>query len=135
MTLHNILLGAADAASPHLEIPQQWGQGRATFGGLLAACLFEKLKPQVAADRPVRSLLVSFVAPVAPGPMEVRVKVLRAGKAATQVQATAYQNDQACVVMLASFGGDRASAVRLDAAPAPTIKAPRPRPSFPSSPA
>lgn len=126
------LLHAACASSPtQVQIPEHWGQGRATFGGLLAACLFEKIRPQVAAERPLRSLMVSFIAPVAAGALDVRVRVLREGKAATQVQATAYQDDQPCVVMLASFGGDRSSSVTVEALAAPHFEAPETVTPFP----
>ncbi|WP_439886829.1 acyl-CoA thioesterase [Pseudomonas sp. MBLB4123] len=126
------MLHAACASSPsQVQIPEHWGQGRATFGGLLAACLFEKIRPRVAAERALRSLMVSFVAPVAPGALDVQVRVLREGKAATQVQATAYQDGQPCVVMLASFGGDRASAVSVAAMNAPTTKSPEAATQFP----
>lgn len=126
------LLHDACATSPgQVQIPPGWGQGRATFGGLLAACLFEKLLPHVTGERPVRSLMLSFVAPVAPGAMDVRVQVLREGKAATQLQATGYQDDQACVVLLASFGGARESVVALAGEPAPAIADPDSATRFP----
>jgi acyl-CoA thioesterase len=131
MTFADLLRAACDASPTQVQIPPNWGQGRATFGGLLAACLFEKIRPRVTAERPVRSLMLSFIAPVAPGAMDVQVRVLREGKAATQVQATAYQDDQPCVVMLASFGGNRDSTVGVAAMPAPTIKSPEAATQFP----
>ncbi|UUY09582.1 thioesterase family protein [Pseudomonas sp. J452] len=131
MTFDEMLRAACDASPTQIQIPQHWGQGRATFGGLLAACLFDKIQPQVAAGRPVRSLMLSFVAPVAPGILDVQIEVLREGKAATQVQATAVQQDQVCAVMLASFGGDRSSTVSVGALSAPAFKAPEAVSPFP----
>lgn len=131
MSFDEMLRTACDASPTHIRIPEYWGQGRATFGGLLAACLFDKIQPRVAAGRPVRSLMLSFVAPVAPGTLDVRIEVLREGKAATQVQATAVQHDQVCAVMLASFGGDRSSVISVGAPPAPTFQAPDLVSSFP----
>lgn len=121
MTFDEMLRAACDTAPTQIWIPEGWGQGRATFGGLLAACLFTRMRPWIEPGRPVRSLMLSFVAPVAPGPLDLQIAVLREGKAATQVQATAYQDGQACVTMLASFGGARASAVNVAAAPAPAF--------------
>lgn len=131
MNFNDAMSAVREAASDRVTIPEKWGQGRATFGGMVAAALFERIIPHVAPDRPVRSLMVSFVAPVAPGEMNVMLKVLREGKAATQVQATAYQNDQACAVILASFGGERESMVSLAADKAPVFQAPDEVPAFP----
>lgn len=131
MTFDEMLRAACDTSPTQVQIPQHWGQGRATFGGLLAACLFDKIQTGGTAGRPVRSLMLSFVAPVAPGTLDVQVRVLREGKAATQVQVTGYQEDQPCVVMLASFGGERSSAVSVAGTPAPTTQAPEAVMAFP----
>ncbi|HLA32139.1 MAG TPA: thioesterase family protein [Pseudomonas sp.] len=131
MNFNDVMAAARVSAAPTVMIPERWGQGRATFGGLLAAVLFERITAQVAQDRPVRSVLLSFVAPVAPGAMEVQVEVLREGKGATQVQATAYQNDQACAVLLASFGGERESMLSVEHEPAPVFAAPDEVQAFP----
>lgn len=131
MNFNKTMSAVRESTSHTVNIPEKWGQGRATFGGMVAAAMFEKIAPHVSQDRPVRSVMVSFVAPVAPGDMDVIVKVLREGKAATQVQATAYQNDQACAVILASFGGDRESAVCVEPDKAPVFKAPDEAQAFP----
>lgn len=131
MKFNDAMAAVRLSAAPTVTIPERWGQGRATFGGMLAAVLFEKIAAQVAQDRPVRSLLLSFVAPVAPGTMEVEVKLLREGKGTTQVQATAYQNDQACAVLLASFGGDRESILSVEQEQAPAFAAPDEGQAFP----
>lgn len=106
-----------DAQSHSVTIPENWGQGRATFGGLVAAVMFEKMQQHTSADRTVRSLMISFVAPVTPGELAVEVTVLRVGKGATQLQATAIQNNQVCAVILGSFGADRESIVHIPASP------------------
>src|SRR3989338_6433899 len=124
MNFNDSMSAVREATSDTVNIPERWGQGRATFGGMVAAALFERIIPHVAPNRPVRSLMVSFVAPVAPGEMNVMLKVLGEGKAATQVQVTAYQNDQACVVVLVSFAGERESMVSVTANKAPVFKAP-----------
>lgn len=131
MSFSDAMAAVRESASRTVTIPEKWGQGRATFGGMVAAAMYEKITPQVAQGRPVRSVMVSFVAPVAPGAMDVIVKVLREGKAATQVQATAYQNDQVCAVVLASFGGDRESVVRVEPGKAPVFYAPDEVQAFP----
>lgn len=107
-----------------VEVPEKWGQGRATFGGLVAAMLYKKIPLDISEDRAVRSIMMSFVAPVTPGNLDVTVKILRVGKAATQVKISAYQNDAICAVMLASFGGARDSAIQINSTMAPLTKQP-----------
>ena len=47
-------------------IPASWANGRASFGGLVAALVYEVMRLQVPEGRPVRSLAITFVGPVAP---------------------------------------------------------------------
>ena len=72
------LLDAARSNPLDVTIPAEWAQGRATFGGLVAALQYEALRAQVSADRPLRSLAITFVGPVAPDvPASYQVEVLR----------------------------------------------------------
>ena len=131
MNFNEIRQSVIESQTSQVTIPEKWGQGRATFGGLVAAVIYEKITPVVAEDKKVRSVMVSFVAPVSPGELDIRVSLLREGKSATQVQATAYQNDQVCAVVLASFGGDRQSNISVPAEPGPEMKAPDDVQAFP----
>jgi len=131
MNFNEVRQSVIESQTSQVTIPEKWGQGRATFGGLVAAVIYEKITPVVAEDKKVRSVMVSFVAPVAPGELDIRVSLLREGKSATQVQATAYQNDQVCAVVLASFGGDRQSNISVPAEPGPEMKAPDDVQAFP----
>jgi acyl-CoA thioesterase len=101
-------------------IPPEWGQGRASFGGLVAALQYEAMRAQVPADRPVRSLAITFVGPVAPDiPVSFQVDVLREGKAVSQVLGRAMQNGEVVTVVQGSFGASRSSVVSVPADPAP----------------
>ncbi len=131
MNLYDALTDSKNSDNNKINIPEKWGQGRATFGGLVAGLLYEKLLPHVEKNRPVKSIMVSFIAPLVFGEADVHVRVLRAGKAATQVQATAYQNDQVCAVLLATFGGDRESSINVQAEAAPCFTAPEDTKEFP----
>lgn len=131
MNLYDALTQARNSEDNTVMIPEKWGQGRATFGGLVAGVLFEKILPHLEVDRPVKSIIVSFIAPVVAGETDVHVRVLRAGKAATQVQATAYQNDKPCAVLLASFGSDRESVINIEAPAAPSFSKPEDTKEFP----
>src|SRR5699024_7353150 len=66
-------------------IPAGWTQGRACFGGLIAAIMYRRLQALVP-DRPPRSLFVSFVGPVAAGDIELNAEVLRTGGSVTQAE-------------------------------------------------
>lgn len=113
-------------------LPASWAQGRATFGGLVAALVVQKMQQLVAEGRSMRALQVSFVGPVAPDePVEIEAELLREGKAVSQVQGRIVQNGVVCLAALASFGGSRESAVQV--APEPAISAGDPD-SLPSLP-
>lgn len=111
-------------SSPHeLSIPAEWAQGRASFGGLVAALQYEAMRAKVPADRPVRSLAITFVGPVEPGvPVSFEVEVLREGKAVSQVLGRAVQNGQVVTLVQGSFGASRPSEVEVVAVPAPEMK-------------
>lgn len=106
-------------------IPEGWGQGRATYGGLLAALMCSRLLHVVGEDRVLRSATVSFIGPVAAGEATLTVEVFRNGKSVTQAEARLYQNDEVLAVLLASFGATRDSQIVVAAkAVAPDFKAP-----------
>ncbi len=108
---------------PELTIPAEWAQGRASFGGLVAALQYEAMRAKVPADRPVRSLAITFVGPVEPDvPVRFEVEVLREGKAVSQVLGRAVQNGQVVTLVQGSFGASRASEVAVAALPAPQMK-------------
>lgn len=112
-----------------------WGQGRATFGGLVAALLYRRAAAVLAARgdaaKPARSLSFSLVAPLAPGPATVTVEVLRAGKNVTQLEARIVQDGQVAAVMLGSFGATRDSDILLVPAVAPVYPVPDTLPALP----
>ncbi|MFW0754657.1 acyl-CoA thioesterase [Pseudomonas sp. H11T01] len=115
-----------DAACSHpleLSIPAEWAQGRASFGGLVAALQYEAMRAKVPADRPVRSLAITFVGPAEPDvPIRFEVDVLREGKAVSQVLGRAMQNGQVVTLVQGSFGASRPSEVDVAAEPAPEMK-------------
>lgn len=107
------MLDQAATGTAHVEAG--WGQGRATYGGLVGGLLLSALKGRLPEDKtsPLRSVTVSFVAPVAAGPAEIEATILRAGSRATQGQALLRQEGQVAGAMLASFGGGRESSVQV----------------------
>lgn len=125
MTLDEMLDGAAAGSA---EIDPGWGQGRATYGGLVAGLLIARAETVVGDPlRRLRSASVSFIGPVAPGMAKVDGTVLRAGSSATQVQVQIVQDGDLRAVLIASFGGDRETVLRADAVapvPRPELAAP-----------
>ncbi len=106
-----------------VTLPSDWAQGRATFGGLVAALAFDVMAAKVADGRAMRALQVSFVGPVEPGvPAQFEAELLREGKAVSQVQGRILQNGEPRLVCLASFGGDRESAIQVEPLPAPEVR-------------
>lgn len=91
-----------------VTITEDWGQGRASFGGLMVALQYEAMRAQVSSERALRSLAVTFVGPAEPGvPVSFEVEVLREGKAVSQVLGRAVQNGQVVTLVQGSFGGAR----------------------------
>lgn len=105
-----------------VTIPAEWAQGRASFGGLMAALQYEAMRAKVPEGRPVRSLAITFVGPAEPGvPIAFEVEVLREGKAVSQLLGRATQNGQVMTLIQGSFGASRESVISVKADPAPTL--------------
>lgn len=122
---HEIIQQLSAAQTEYrIEIPENWGQGRATFGGIIGGILYKAMRLNVDSSRLARSLSVSFVGPVTVGPMTVVVNELRSGSSVTQIEARAIQNDQVQCMAMASFGTDRESSIEIKAESAP--EAPKP---------
>lgn len=124
MTFADLLASLADSAGQEVTIPAGWAQGRAAYGGLVAALVYQGMRARIGDSRPVRSLAITFVGPVAPGvAMQVETDVLREGKAVTQMLGMARQNDQVMCIVQGSFGASRESVVSVASEPAPEVKA------------
>lgn len=121
MTLSELIQAVRDNPE-QVVVPSSWGQGRAGFGGLAAALVFEAMQAKVPSDRPVRSLAITFVGPLATDTsVSFEAEVLREGKAVSQVLGRAVQNGQVVTLVQGSFGASRVSAVRVEAEPAPEL--------------
>lgn len=109
---------------PHdVVIPAEWAQGRACFGGLMAALVYEAMHARVAPERPVRSLAITFVGPAEPNvPISFEVELLREGKAVSSLLGRAVQNGQTVTLVQGSFGAGRSSVVDVPALPVVEMK-------------
>ncbi|MBC3951668.1 acyl-CoA thioesterase [Pseudomonas folii] len=117
------LIDAVRRNPQDVTIPAEWAQGRASFGGLMAALQYEAMRAKVPEGRPVRSLAITFVGPAEPGvPITFEVEVLREGKAVSQLLGRATQNGQVMTLIQGSFGAPRESVISVKSDPAPTLK-------------
>ena len=106
------------------DVTADWAQDRVTFGGLIGALLLRQMLREVDLDaRPLRSLSMTFVAPLAPGQARCASEVLHAGKSTTLIGARITQGDALCCVGQASFAPDRPSAATVTARKAQPLKA------------
>lgn len=107
-----------------------WGQGRAIYGGVLAAAGLARMEALVPPGRRVRSLSAQFLAPVAPEAYSVDAAVLRSGRAMTTLAATLLQDGKPRATFQAAFGEDRETSLGR-AAPVRPVDAPPDVPPMP----
>lgn len=91
-------------------ISEDWLQGRSVFGGMQIA-LVAKAMRELLPDVPLRSLQVTFMAPVPAGSMQMRAAILRRGKSATHVEARIVDGAQTLCIAIAIYGASRPSQV------------------------
>ncbi len=106
-------------------VPEDWLQGRTSFGGLISVLAVQAMRDVAGAAWPatvrLRALQTSFIGPVAAGSVEVSVNLLREGKNVRQVQALVRQQGQTAALLLGVFGVDRATIVPAKAPERPAI--------------
>lgn len=112
MTLQHMLDEAAKGDT--VTIADGWAQGRATYGGLLAALQLVAMKTRIEGKTPpLRSLTTNFVAPVVPGEATIESALLRQGSNVSQCEARVIQDGRVAAVSFAGFGAARRSDVRI----------------------
>jgi len=93
------------------EVPDDWLQGRTSFGGLVSVFAAQAMRDAAGADWPadvaLRALQTNFIAPVEAGPVEVRVEVLRAGRNVRQVEARVQQRGETASLVVGVYGAGR----------------------------
>jgi acyl-CoA thioesterase len=101
------------------RIPDDWMQGRTSYGGFSSALALEAARALAADLPPLRSAQVAFVGPLY-GEVEIRARLLRRGKNATWISAEL--SCEAGVGMVATFVfmGPVDSALHLHEVPPPS---------------
>lgn len=103
-------------------VPPSWGQGRASFGGLVVAIAVRPMLARVAKERWLRTVSTTFVAPLASAPAECHTQVLREGKALTTIESRIVQDGTVRCIAIATFAADRPVSAHVPP-PAPPARA------------
>ncbi|MEO8779218.1 MAG: thioesterase family protein [Rhodanobacter sp.] len=102
-------------------VSEDWLQGRSAFGGLQAALALRAMRELVPADMPLRTLQVTFLAPVPAGTVEIRATCLRQGRSAMHVEASLGGREQVLCRLLGVFGNARTSALNFQPEQPPVV--------------
>jgi acyl-CoA hydrolase len=82
-------------------VPEGWGQGRAVFGGLVAAAAVNLASGLT--DRPLRTLQLQMLRPLKPGRVQGRRELLREGRNVTAVRIDLLQDDSVATTAIVTF--------------------------------
>ncbi len=108
-------------------IPEDWAQGRTTFGGLQVALMVRAMRGVLGTEAalPLRSVQTTFVAALPAGSeIELQAELLRTGRTASHARCDLWHAGSIACTAVGLFGDPRPSHVTLDI----------PRPDAPSSP-
>jgi acyl-CoA thioesterase len=125
MTPFSALLDAIRAAGNtyHADIPEDWLQGRTSFGGLTAALCLAAAERAVPDLPPLRAAQFTFVGP-AGGVVEMTPRLLRRGKSSVFVAVELRAEGSVATHATLSFGAARESKYSYRARPMPNAPLP-----------
>ncbi|MEJ0048636.1 MAG: thioesterase family protein [Rhodospirillales bacterium] len=132
MTSFTDLIGSiTQQGSAH--VPEDWRQGRTTYGGLSAALCVAGALRAVEGLPPLRAAQFAFVGPAA-GELRIEATVLRRGKSSVFVGVDLLGDDGLATRAILSFGAARPSTLNYRALPAPDAPLPADeKPLFPDA--
>jgi acyl-CoA thioesterase len=105
--LSTILLALENSASNTTSFGANWSQGRSAFGGIASAFAVTGMRKLLDSHQPIRSLMVSFIAPLPPGEVQVDARIQRQGKNVTQTSADVISGGAICLQAMGVFGNPR----------------------------
>ena len=73
--LKTILTRLEESEENITEFDESWSQGRSAYGGIATAFAVTGMRKLLASPKPLRSLMVSFIAPVPPGEVKVDAQI------------------------------------------------------------
>ena len=87
---------------------ESWSQGRSAFCGIAAAFTVTAMQKLLQSNnQSLRSLMVSFIAPVPHGEVTIEAKTQRTGKNVAQMTANVVCDVSICLEAMAAFGKPR----------------------------
>lgn len=93
-----------------LTIPENWLQGRTTFGGLSAALCLQAVYRQHPNLPPIRSATINFIGPVH-GTVVIETRILRQGKSVCFIEAEMKHEGEVLTHAIFCFGKSRTSTI------------------------
>lgn len=111
------------------DAPEDWAQGRALFGGIVAALCAETARLSAADLPPLRSAQIVFAGP-AQGRLGFRADLLRRGRTTTVVGVDCTGDDKFAARVVLTYGVARESRVEHDLTERPSVSAPQDCKSF-----
>ncbi len=122
--LADVLNGiTSDGEGTHAPLPENWMQGRTTYGGLTAALLLEAAMRGQTNLPPLRSAMVNFVGPISAAPT-LTTTALRQGRNVTSLEARALVDGKLAATGAFCFGNAIADTQIQQDRPAPDAPAP-----------
>ena len=103
-------------------IGEDWSQGRATFGGMVAALGNEAMRRLVPLDRELRGLETTFVGPALAGEVRMDAEVLRVGKAVSIASARLWSDGKVAAALTGIYGAARVTALDMTPTPAAGVR-------------
>lgn len=94
-------------SSDRLTIPVGFGQGKATFGGLVVGACVRSMEQRVEAERPLRSISAQLLGAPMPGEALIRLRTLRSSGTVTTVAADLEQGGEVMTHVVGVFGKAR----------------------------
>lgn len=97
-----------DEATDELTVPDGFGQGKATFGGLVVGACVRSMQGRVTDPRrTLRSISAQLIGAPKPGPTSIRVRLLRASGSVSTLVADLEQAGEVMTHVVGVFGAAR----------------------------
>ncbi|MBM87125.1 MAG: hypothetical protein CMQ41_01985 [Gammaproteobacteria bacterium] len=106
------------------EFSEDWSQGRSAYGGIATAFAVTGMRKLLTEPKPLRSLMVSFIAPVPAGTVKVEAHIQREGKNVTQMNSAVICDGQLCLQAMGAFGSPR-KGIQFNSADKKLVPSPR----------
>lgn len=100
---HVIQSAKAQEQGLSYQIPEDWKQGRTTYGGCTVALMYAAVMRAHGVAAPLRSVTVNFVAPISDG-LQVQTELLRQGRNVTAISARGMDGNKVAAQATFTFG-------------------------------